>query len=68
MPTVACPSCGANFEIGQKSLEDEAICPECGVLLFIIIEDGELRTVVEVEEEELDEEEEEWEELEEKEE
>ncbi len=72
MPTVSCPVCGADFEINEEEFEDEVVCPECGALLYVLIEGGELRSVAEIgeeteEEEWEEEEEEEWDEWEEEE-
>jgi len=60
MPEVSCPVCGSPVPVDSDEVEVE--CPNCGALLFVIVEDDEV-TVEVIEEpglEEWEEEEEEW--------
>ena len=72
VPDITCPACGYEFYLDEEDYDDEIQCPNCGTLLHVTIERGEVKDIIPleegIEEEEWLEDEDFWEEEEEEEE
>ncbi len=50
MVEITCPSCGYEFYLEEEDYEGEIQCPNCGALLEVKIEKGEVKEVIPLEE------------------
>jgi uncharacterized Zn finger protein (UPF0148 family) len=50
LPEIVCPACGYEFYLDEDDYEGELQCPNCGTLLDVRIERGELKDVIPLEE------------------